>query len=874
MADTRPFKAELLYDNVGVFDLGVNMGREPLSLPKNQLGRAINATMRFDFITNRPPFSKNLNIIWPSTAVQTAVEKGLFQGMGYYQPDSGNQSLFASISGRLFQFLLNGNDVTVIERTIPGDPNPAASTQVWIWQAEKWLIVNDGTNLPIFFDGETSRRSNGPSNTLNTATATIPAGLPPPLIGQSVLLALSNNWLSSYSFPVLFNGAYYQPIAGATGESDVTLVSLFSNLSEPINIDDPISLRPNLIGVVANGINGLLGNNFIDGNGFQPGYQYWFVTPANATNLTIILTEPYTGIVDPRGEEYRGGSFRYSVNTESLILLFGKVWQILSASGNNINVIPYLNNNGTFSSNLLSGTEIQKVMSSEPNSTVGFVAVATAAPTTGGNINVTLKSAYTGPAGAIVYLGTGQYEIYAVPSIAPGTAQIRLVNLSDTSIQAYVFNPQPYNTPINTLPILSVPELPAGRMGAYGLGQNWMVLTDGISFICSDISRGPSGTPPFGRRDSVLKTTDLTFRGGNFSIPGAGNVISSITFTANLDVSLGQGSLEVGTPSFMASCLAPFDFSSLTYSGPILVFSLIGSGPLAQNSTIRVNSDIYFRSVSGLGSLVRARRDFQSSGNVPISNEVMTYFELDDDKLLPYGSATVFNNRFLATLSPQATSQGVLHAGLIALNLDPNSGVRDKQPAVYDGLWTGINVMQLLTGNFSGVERCFAFTYNVALTKIELYELLPSDDNNFDNGTIPITWRFETASLFNKDVKPEDVMVSLRDGEFAVSDVLGTVRFEVFYKMDQGCWTPWHSFSICADTAGEPQYFPRLGLGEPSSNSCDPILNTPLRDGYTCQVAFQITGHCRFLRARFAAVTLPNSKFEPPICDVFATVTT
>ncbi len=39
------------------------------------------------------------------------------------------------------------------------DVNPASRTQTWMWQAEKWLIVNDGQSIPIFFDGASSRRS-------------------------------------------------------------------------------------------------------------------------------------------------------------------------------------------------------------------------------------------------------------------------------------------------------------------------------------------------------------------------------------------------------------------------------------------------------------------------------------------------------------------------------------------------------------------------------------------------------------------------------------------------------------------------------------------------------------------------------------------
>ncbi len=122
--------------------------------------------------------------------------------------------------------------------------------------------------------------------------------------------------------------------------------------------------------------------------------------------------------------------------------------------------------------------------------------------------------------------------------------------------------------------------------------------------------------------------------------------------------------------------------------------------------------------------------------------------------------------------------------------------------------------------------------------------------------------------MFNQDVKKADEFVRLTDGEFAVDDVIGPVSFAVYYKTDQSpCWTPWHNFSICAENASQPQYFPRLGLGEPSAIPCDPILKTPNREGYTFQVRFVITGHARFLRFRAIAVTQPIPKTVRPICD-------
>lgn len=818
MADTQPFRPVTVYDRVTTFELGMNSGIEPLLLPKNQLSFASNATVRQGFVTDRPPYTNQLTLAWPTDEVMEDFEEGLFQGAAYYQPDAGDQSLFASVSGRLYQFQVNENNITIFDRTITADPNPDSVTQAWLWQSENFLIVNDGQSLPLFFDGATTRRSYGPTRLI----ATMVGGETIPPIGDTVTITLTGPYTGLYNIPVLIAGFYYQVLEPGTGYP-VSADVLFDNPGEPIPVGTEVFIRPAIAFVMAGPAT--LSGGFVNG-----------------TTLNLNITSPYTGAV---------------ANPAGNITMFGQLWRVEAAAGNTVTVVA--RRTGTYT-NLAAGDKIQYSSSTAPNVLVGTVVTGTASVGTGGNQQLQLSNAFSGTPGQVVYIGTsGQYSITAIPPPPPGGTTITIINVNDTRADGSMVYPAG--------DILSVPELPAGRMGAYGLGQNWMVLVDGLSFICSDQSRGPSGTQANSFRDAVLKTVDLTFRGGNFSIPGAGNVITSLTFTANLDVSLGQGSLQVGTPAFMASCLAPIDFTDPPDNGPILTFSLIGTGPLAQDSTIRVNSDVYFRSVTGFGSLIQARRDFDTPGNTPISEEMVRVLNLDDQTLLPYGSSTVFDNRFLASVSPQASSQGVIHAGLIAMNLDPVSGIRGKQPPVYDGLWTGINVLKLVTGVFNGRERCFAFTFNVALSKLELYELLPTGNQHFDNGSVPITWTFETASLFRDDVKPDDVKLSLRDGEIALSDVLGPVRIEAFYKSDQGCWTPWHAFSICAEIEGEPQYFPRLGLGEPSSQLCDPILKQPLRDGYTFQFKFVITGHCRFVRGRFAAVTIPDNKFQPPICD-------
>jgi hypothetical protein len=143
-------------DLFSTFEKGVNNDVAPQLLPKNQLSSALNCTMRGTFVSHRPPFSKlavDMSLLPPNFR---------FQGAAYYKSDSGVESLMAAISGRLYQFVISDDVVSVLERSsVPGvhDMNPA-SYQHWMWQAEKWLIWNDGTSSPMFFDGSTASRSN------------------------------------------------------------------------------------------------------------------------------------------------------------------------------------------------------------------------------------------------------------------------------------------------------------------------------------------------------------------------------------------------------------------------------------------------------------------------------------------------------------------------------------------------------------------------------------------------------------------------------------------------------------------------------------------------------------------------------------------
>lgn len=826
------------YDSIGPFPDGCNSGVQPLLLPKTQLAWLINGTVRGGYITHRPTFLEQTLDFGGDEELQAAVEHGFFQGAAPfgYRPDFGPFQNVAQISGRLFAFTDAGIETwTVSEITVSGDPNDATTTQVWMWQSEKWLIVSDGTGkLPIFYDGVTSRRSYGPSVVLGTVGSG--AAFPSPrVIGEIITVTLTADWTGPFDVPVLYNGAYYQPIQSGSGGYEVTLTNVQATPGATVATGSQVIVRPGLLGFVTQ-VAAVLGGG---------------------TLFVIVVTG--------RHVDYIGYKDAGHANPPPLLINGTLFWIRVVTNpppGNPVN----LELDAQFPTTINVGDQIVASANSAPAIIIGNTTAPFVVPAVGGTVSAFLDMPYTGASGQTVWIGQEQYTIASVPA-APGTT-LNLINLTDTSDAGGAI---PVGDPDGN--ILSVAELPAGRMGVYGMGQNWMSLVDGITYIVSDPVRGASGTPANDYRDAVLKYTELTFRGGKFSLPSSGNIINSMTFIAALDQSMGQGPIQIGTDTHIYSAAAPVDFTALANTtGPIIAPSLIGRGPLSQNGTILSNSDVLFRSADGLGSLKIARREFTDdlAGNTPISREVERALSNDVKTLLSYGSSSDFDNRFLTTCYPNVSANGVFHQGCVALNLDLISNLRGKAPPSYDGLWTGLNILQITSEETGINRRSFFFGYNITEEKLELYRQRTS--GNFDNDDTRILWIIETPVIFHPGTRPSsEVLLRLANGQIHVRDIVGIVHVKVLYRPDfWPCWVTWREFDLCADTTvtdGQPGYRTPVGIGEPSPDSCEENNNRPFRVGRFFQVRFEITGSMKFMGADFGAAVEPTMLFAKPECD-------
>lgn len=427
---------------------------------------------------------------------------------------------------------------------------------------------------------------------------------------------------------------------------------------------------------------------------------------------------------------------------------------------------------------------------------------------------------------------------------------------------------------------LQIGELPGGCMMVYALGRVWVTLPDRQSFVAGDLVGSSSGTAGYNYRDAVLKMTENTFlnEGGAFAVPVMAGSINAMAFVPNLDTSLGQGPIEVFTDNGAFSVNAPFDrttWKDLTY--PIQTVSLGSPGSLSQWSTTMVNGDIWYRGSDGIRSFIAARRDFGLWGNVPMSDEMERLLQYDADWLLPWSSAVPFDNRMMMTATPQwNAAHGVFHRALAVMDFDLISSLGTRTQPCWDGMWTGLNILQLVVGEYRKVKRCFAFVLS-ADKKIQLWEMIPT--LNFDlpagGARQRIKWGMETR-LF--DYGQPNTLKRLERGDLAPSNIQGTVYFNVQYRSDENpCWLPWNDFSICAkDSNCAPEecwtptlynktYRTRITLPSPPT-VCEVSPNKPSQLGFRHQARLEITGPCSIKQMVLYARDMQQAPFDgcPP----------
>ena len=425
------------------------------------------------------------------------------------------------------------------------------------------------------------------------------------------------------------------------------------------------------------------------------------------------------------------------------------------------------------------------------------------------------------------------------------------------------------------------PQIPCGTVMEYSNGRLAVALPDRHSFVIGDLIYGSSGTTSHGGRDAVLYFTenDVIAEGGAFPIPLNAGKITAMRGIAQLDTSQGQGPLQVFVDRGSFSVNAPPDRTQWQkVNFPIQSVSLIGSGPVSYWSTVNVNGDIWFRSNDGVRSFQVSRRDNGTWVNTAFSKEVERPLLEDDTTHLGWSSGALFDNRLLMTTQPYRNfDHGVVWRGLVALDFNPSGTISTTRvPPIWEGVWEGLNILQIVSGTFKGIERAFLFVLSDE-EKIELWELQRSGEFDYDGTQWQrIHWQLEGASYNWPDSGWG--LKSLETGDVWYDQIADLVEFSIEYRPDQEPnWQSWHTWSssaaafTCAtanpisNCAGAPltlatqarqrKRFPRPP--EPAED-CNVPNARPNRYGFEFQPRLTILGAARIKKFRLWALPQPE----------------
>lgn len=452
-------------------------------------------------------------------------------------------------------------------------------------------------------------------------------------------------------------------------------------------------------------------------------------------------------------------------------------------------------------------------------------------------------------------------------------------------------NIDPYFGPVN--------ELPAGTCMDYYMGRIWIGQWNGQrrQYAAGDIVQNfTSGTAPYNYRDSVLKVTEnpLAIGGDGFTVPSSAGDIRAINHAASLDTALGDGPLFVFTRKAVYKTVVPVTRANWIAADanhqPIQTLAQKINGTYSDRSVVPMSGDLFYQSPDGIRSLMLAIRYFNQWGNTPISNNEERALQFNDRSLMRFSSGMEFDNRLWQTALPVQKSAGVVFPSVLPLDFDLVSSLDEKFPPAWEGMYEGLDFLQLWSGDFGGLQRAFGATISRHTGQIEIWEMFTG--RRFDAGTDldgnnhRIQWLVEfpgyTWAEHFPSSRGEIELKTLDGGELWIDKLFGTVEIEVYYRVDADpCWQLWFTTSICAaktscEDVNNPVCYPEQPYREgykfpvtfpkPPLPTCETMNKRPMNIGYVFQIKVLLKGWCRIRGLVLHAIPTLKAPFQGVNC--------
>lgn len=397
-----------------------------------------------------------------------------------------------------------------------------------------------------------------------------------------------------------------------------------------------------------------------------------------------------------------------------------------------------------------------------------------------------------------------------------------------------------------------VNEIPAATDMVEFMGRLW--YAQGPNFSAGDIVYGPSGTAPYRQEDSILNVTEnpLCVGGDGFTPPGGTGNIRALKYNAQIDAALGQGKLFIFTRKSVFALQVPVtrnDWIAATQANqPLQTVVQLVNGAVGTRSIVAVNGDLFYCSLEpGIRSLLSAVRYFTQWGNREISANERRILQYADRALLHGVSGITFDNRLLMGTLPKLLPQGIVSQAIVPMDFIPISSFGSDASPNWEGMYEGLDHLQMFTGNFGGRERAFTLNVSREDSTINLWEITKEgrfDTNKTGENRITMQVEFPAFTWGRENLLKKCVTI-----EIWVDRVYGEVVFTMEWRPDSDpCWQMWHKWKICTARTCEEDVFnpcgyPVTGYGDAYRSTM--VLPTPPKicmanTGRPGDVAYQI----------------------------------
>jgi hypothetical protein len=358
----------------------------------------------------------------------------------------------------------------------------------------------------------------------------------------------------------------------------------------------------------------------------------------------------------------------------------------------------------------------------------------------------------------------------------------------------------------------SPPEVPVGSIMAYGQGRLFIANKNRFEIQALDLvgshvnvkagttTLGSTNYPLSDPRASVLFNTENTYlnEGGSLLMPSFMGRITGMQFVPTQNTTAGQGQLfvfcEFGAASFAVT--TPRSQWGTTASFQTVLYTNIGAvGP---DAFAQVNGDLFFRSNDGLRTYKNATAEMESYGNTAMSAEMNFVLNQEPVHLLQDVSlAYTDRGRVLMTAMPQEYQLQTINSkpkkvykSLISLDFNSMTGSLGKTAAAYDGIWTGLDMLQVLAGDFGLRNKAFILGISCNLNSLWEIDAKASQDRPIAGSELTFATSFlsgsyEGAALSGKSAAQFNLSTISPLGPESINLTLNTQN-----ESENTTWTP------------------------------------------------------------------------------------